>query len=330
MKAIAFATYGSADALTMMDLPVPALSPSTVRVRIAAAGINPADWRIRSGQFRFARLRMPFVPGSDIAGVVDALGEGTTQFKVGDRVYGMTAVFEAGGYAEFATVAANALAPAPRNLSLAQAAAVPLAGLTAHQALLSEANLQSGQRLLIYGASGGVGTFAIQIAKAIGAHVTAACSTRNIEFVHGLGADTVLDYTRDNLFSARDPYHVIFDAVAKVNFTRWRNVLEPDGTVVSLNPVIGNIPGIVVRMFGINRLRSFLVKPDGARLAQLTTMIEAGNVKPVIDRVFPLADVAEAHRYSETERARGKLVLTRENTLVDADLRMVSGQRGVV
>lgn len=317
MQAVGFRRYGSADVLERLQIARPTLSDNAVLVRVAAAGVNPADWRFRSGQLRFAiRLKLPFVCGSDVAGIVEAVGPGVTRFLPGDAVYAMLPTTLGGGYAEYATAAEDHVAPMPGNLSFAEAAAVPLAALTALQALRDKAGLRPGDQLFVNGASGGVGTFAIQIAKVLGAHVTAICSGRNADFVRQLGADEVIDYTQQDITAGQPRYNVIFDAVNALSFRQCRRVLQPNGVMVTVNPMSETLsPGWLARLRGGRRLRSVLVEPSGADLHTLTAWLEAGKVRPVIDRTYPLADVAEAHRYSETQRARGKIVL-----LVDQDL----------
>jgi NADPH:quinone reductase-like Zn-dependent oxidoreductase len=271
-----------------------------VRIKVAAAGVNPADWRLRSGQFRIAmRLRLPFVPGSDIAGVVEAVGAEVHQFRPGDPVYAMTPAAQGGGYAERAIVAAEQVARAPQGISFAEAAGTPLVALTALQALRDKAQLRAGQRLLVYGASGGVGSFAVQIGKAMGAEVTAATSGRNRELVRGLSADEVLDYTRDDVAAARERYDVIFDAVNVLSFGKMRPALRPGGVMVSVNPIIEQLsPAWLARFRGGRRLRSLFVQPSSTDLAQLAQWIAAGQVRAVLDRTYPLAEAAAAHMYS--------------------------------
>lgn len=311
MQAIGFKRYGAADALELLELPRPTVAPDSVLIRVAAAGINPADWRFRSGQFRFAmRLKLPFVPGSDVAGVVEAIGSAVTRFQPGDAVYAMLPTSRGGGYAEFAAVAERNVAPMPRNLSFAEAAAAPLTALTALQALRDKAGLQVGAHLLIYGASGGVGTFAVQIAKAMSAHVTAACSGRNAALAREIGADEVIDYTQQDVTAGEPRYDVIFDAVNVLSFRRARRVLRPNGTLVTVNPLTGNLsPAWLARFRGGRRIRSLFVQPSGDDLRALNDWFEAGQLRPVIEQRFALAEARAAQQRSETGRVRGKLVL---------------------
>jgi NADPH:quinone reductase-like Zn-dependent oxidoreductase len=317
MQAIGFRRYGPPEVLEPLEVPVPTLASDTVLIHVAAAGVNPADWRFRSGQFRFAvRLKLPFVPGSDVAGVVVAIGPAVTRFRPGDAVYAMLPTAAGGGYAQYAAVAERNVAYIPPNVSFVEAAAVPLVGLTALQALRDQANLQPGAHLLINGASGGVGSFAVQIAKAMGAQVTAACSGRNADLVRSLGADDVRDYTRDDITTGNTLYNTIFDTVPAHPFRRWRRVLCPGGTLVTVNPLIGKIPPAwLAHIRGGRRIKSLFVQPSGADLETLSTWIAADQIRPVIDQCYPLADAIAAQRRSETKRVRGKLVL-----LVDEQL----------
>lgn len=317
MPAIAFTQYGPADVLRPLTLPMPTLPPDGVLVRVAAAGVNPADWRLRSGQFKRAiRLKLPFIPGSDIAGVVAEVGPAVTRFRPGDAVYAMLPVATGGGYAAYVAIPERDLAPAPANLTLAEASAIPLAALTALQALRDQARLRAGEHALIYGASGGVGTFAIQIAKALGAQVTAVCSGRNVALVRELGADAVRDYTQEPITAGPARYDLVFDAVNGHSYRAWRRTLARGGRLVTVNPLLG-YP--VFRWLG-GQLAGYpvsglLVRPSGADLEDLAAFCAAGTVRPVIERAFPLAEASAAHEHSATERTRGKLVL-----VVDPDL----------
>ncbi|MCU0493803.1 MAG: NAD(P)-dependent alcohol dehydrogenase [Chloroflexaceae bacterium] len=311
MQAIGFRRYGPADVLEPLTLPRPALAPDAVLVHVAAAGVNPADWRLRDGQFkRVMRLQLPFIPGSDIAGVVSAVGSAVTRFQPGDRVYAMLPLAQGGGYAEYATVPEQQLAAAPATITLAEAAAMPLAGLTALQALRDRARLRSGEHVLIYGASGGVGTFAVQIAKAFGARVTAVCSGRNATLVRGLGADAVRDYTQEDVAAGAERYDLVFDTVYRHKFRAWKGALTQQGRLVTVNPLLenGTIGWLAERIAGYP-VTGLVVRPGGADLAELAKLISTGQVRPVIERTFTLAEASLAQQHSATERTRGKLVL---------------------
>ncbi len=252
MQAISFRRYGPPEVLERVQVERPGITPDAVLLRVAAAGVNPADTYLRGGRFHFLmRSRLPIVPGADIAGVVESVGSAVTLVRPGDAVYAMLPPLPGGAYAEYAVVAERHVARAPHCISLAQAAAVPLAGLTALQALRDKAKLEPGQRLLINGASGGVGSFAVQIAKAMGARVTAACSGRNADLVGRLGADEVMDYTQEDVTAAGAGYDVIFDAANAHAFRQWRRTLRPGGVLVTVNPAPWNYAlGRLARLTG--------------------------------------------------------------------------------
>lgn len=310
MQARGFRHYGSADVLEQLTLPRPTLKPDSVLIRVAAAGVNPADWRIRAGQFRLLmRSALPFVPGSDVAGVVAEVGAAVGRVQPGDAVYAMTPSTSGGGYAQYVAVAEQAVALMPANVSFAQAAATPLAALTALQALRDKAALKAGHHVLINGASGGVGTFALQIAKAMGAKVTAVASGANRELVLGLGADTFIDYTSEEISAGPQRFDVVFDAMNTFAWRKAGRVLRRDGTFVSVNPALG-LPVFrwLARLGGWN-LAAVVVQPRGADLETLNRWLASGSVRPVIERCYSLDEAAQAQLHSETGRVRGKLVL---------------------
>jgi NADPH:quinone reductase-like Zn-dependent oxidoreductase len=316
IKAVGFYTYGSAEVLQEVTIERPMVTPNSVLIRVVAAGVNPADWQIRSGQFKlFMRPTLPSIPGADVAGLVEEVGANVTTVCPGDPVYALLPTLNGGGYAEYALADATAVAHIPPQLTFAQAAAVPLTALTALQALRDKAHLQPGAQILIYGASGGVGTFAVQIAKAYGARITATCSTRNIELVQSLGADKVIDYTKEKVTTEPAHYDVVFDAVNHFPFWRGMKVLRPGGLLVSVNPVLANP---VTRMIaGVRRrsVQSLMVQANGADLATLQPWFATGQIRPVIDECYPLMRAAAAHGHSQTERVRGKLVLVVDEQL---------------
>ncbi len=321
MVAAGFWSYGPAEVLGPLEVERPEIGPDRVLVRVAASGVNPADWLLRSGRLRFvARSRLPFVPGADVAGVVEEVGRAVTRFRAGDAIYAMLPSVAGGGYAEYAAVAEGAVALAPPNLSLAEAAAVPLAALTALQALRDKAGLRAGNHVLINGASGGVGTFAVQIAKVMGARVTAASSGRNAGLVRGLGADEVIDYTRQDVTAGDIGYDVVLDAVNVLPVRRASRALRKGGAFVTVNPLIGMLsPGWLARFRGGRRVESVFVQPGGADLETIGAWISSGKVRPVVDRTYSLSETAEAHRYSESRRARGMLVLVVDERLAAAE-----------
>lgn len=320
MHAVGFRRYGSPEVLEALDVVQPSLTPTSVLIRVVAAGVNPSDPLFRSGELRFfIRLKMPFVPGLDIAGVVEQVGSAVTHFRPGDAVYAMLPNTTMGGYAEYAAVDEKSVAPLPSHLTFGEAAAVPCAALTALQALRDFVSITSGTKVLINGASGGVGSFGVQIAKALGAHVTAVCSTRNIDFVRGLGADDVVDYSQTDVTAVKSRYEVVFDAVGLYPFAKWKTLLNRRGTLVTVNPIIGNpLQKFLTRFDREGRqLKSLFVEPKGSDLESLNVWIESGTVRPFIDQCYPLSQAAEAHRYSETKRVRGKLVLILDEELAN-------------
>lgn len=312
MRAVTFLAYGSPDVLRVAEVPTPTLTPDGVLIRVEAAGVNPADDAIRGGALRaFARLKFPFIPGADVAGVAVAVGAQVTTIQPGDRVYAMLSNLAGGGCAEYAVAPAAFVARLPPTLSMTAAAGVPLAALTALQGLRDLLQIRAGESLLINGASGGVGSFAVQIAKAMGARVTAVVSTRNLEFARELGADVVIDYSEGEVINRAERYARIFDAVGVYPFSAWRRVLTAEGVVLTVNPLFGNpIAKLIARLRGKQRLASFLVAPSGSDLAQISAWIEAGSVRPFIERTYSLDQTADAHRAISSKRTRGKLVIT--------------------
>src|SRR4051794_37134884 len=326
MKAIVQHEYGSPDTLRLEDVDRPDAGPGQVLVRVRAASVNAADWHVMRGDPKLARLQLgvrrpkALVRGRDFAGEVAEVGAGVTHVGPGDEVFGETGMAD-GAFAEYVRAPAGQVASKPAGLTFEQAAAVPLAGCTALQALRDVARVQPGQRLLVNGASGGVGTFAVQIGKALGAHVTAVCSTRNAELVRSLGADDVVDSTAEDVVPARQRFDVILDLVGNRRLRELRRVLTERGTLVLsgggvfdggslVGPmaliISGGLVGRVVRQ----KIRPFTATPTTERLTALARLAESGQVRPVIDRTYALADVPAAVRYLESEHARAKVVVT--------------------
>jgi NADPH:quinone reductase-like Zn-dependent oxidoreductase len=326
MKAIVQHEYGSPDTLRLEDVDRPDAGPAHVLVRVRAASVNAADWHVMRGDPKLARLqfgvRRPKAPvrGRDFAGEVAEAGAGVTHVGPGDEVFGETGMAD-GAFAEYVRAPAGQVAPKPAGLTFEQAAAVPLAGCTALQALRDVARVQPGQRLLVNGASGGVGTFAVQIGKALGAHVTAVCSTRNAELVRSLGADDVVDYTAQDVVSAHQRFDVVLDLVGNRSLRELRRVLTDRGTLVLsggggfdggslVGPMALIISGGLVGRVARQRIRPFTATPTTERLTALARLTESGQVRPVIDRTYALADVPAAVRYLESEHAPAKVVVT--------------------
>lgn len=309
MSAIGIVRYGGPEVLSELRLPVPSIGPGQVLVRVEAAAVNPADAAIRSGQFRFfIRRPLPLVVGSDIAGTVHDLGYGATRFAVGDAVHGLLPLLSTGGYAQYAVIDESALAPVPGRLSMPEAAAVPLAALTALQALVDRGAVGAGRRVLITGASGGVGTFAVQMATALGAHVLTLTSGRNLELVSRLGARETYDYDAPDVLDRVGRVDVILDCARSLGHRHRMRLLTRGGTYISVVPFANPI-AIVQAAAGGYRFRWVKVEPDGAALARIDEWIEQGHLRPVIERVIAPEQVRSAHEHIESRRTRGKIVL---------------------
>lgn len=319
MRAIVQRAYGATDVLDLHDITKPSPGPHDVLVAVHAASVNRADWLVTTGRPSILRvvlgLRRPRVPvrGRDLAGTVVTVGGAVTGFGPGDEVYAETTT---GSFAEYACVPERLLAPKPTNLTFEQAAAVPLAAVTALQGLRDVGQVQPGQAVLINGASGGVGTFAVQIAKTLGADVTGVCSTRNVELVRSLGADRVIDYTRED-FTRGPRYDVILDLAGQHPLSACRAALTRTGTLVLASgnggPVLGPIGGYITALalspFVPQRLRVLAAKPSRRDLEALTAFIEAGQVTPVIEQTYALADTAKALRHHAEQHVRSKIVI---------------------
>lgn len=320
MRAIVQDTYGSAEVLRVAEVPRPGVTEHEVLVRVRAAGLDRGTEHLMTGKpyvmrlgFGVRRPKNP-VPGRDVAGTVAAVGSTVTRFAVGDEVYGIAP----GSFAEYAVGREDKLARKPVNLSFAQAAVVPISAGTALQALVDAGRVQAGQSVLVLGASGGVGSYAVQLAKAFGAEVTGACSTAKLDLVASLGADHVLDYTREDFANGTRRYDLILDVGGNPSVRRLRRALAPRGTVVfvggenagSLTGMSRQLGGAVVSLFVRERLTLFLAKERASDLEQLTELIEAGNVTPRLDRSYPLEEAPEAMRRLESGKVRGKVAIT--------------------
>ena len=321
MRAIAHRCYGGPEVLALERLAKPVPADDEVLVRVHAAGANPLDWHYLRGTPYVMRTSSGIgAPhgaqrGVDFAGTVEAVGARVTRFAPGDRVFGG----RTGAFADYLVVReSRAIARMPRNASFVEAAAVPVSALTALQALRDQGRVVPGQRVLINGASGGVGTFAVQIAKSLGAEVTGVCSTRNVELVRSLGADHVVDYTRADVTAAGARYDVIVDMVGNHGLLRLRRALLPGGRLVIvggpdgnwIGPLAAPLKAMFLSPFVDETMKMFMAELLASDLEAVRELIEQGQVKSVIDRTFPLEQTAEAIRYLETGRARGKVVVT--------------------
>jgi NADPH:quinone reductase-like Zn-dependent oxidoreductase len=312
MKAIVYERYGSPDVLELRDVEKPTVTDDGVLVRIRAASANPYDWHFMRGKPLFARAMFGwFRPkshafGADLAGEVEAVGKDATRFRPGDSVFGEGA----GAFAEYACVPERWLARKPANLTFEQAAAVPMAAITAMQGLRDSGKIQAGQKVLILGASGGVGTFAVQITKSFGAEVTGVCSTKNVEMVRSIGADHVVDYTREDFTRSGARYDLLLDTIGNRSLRECRRVLGPKAVYVHVGGRMARVLALpIVSPFASQNLVQLIAKRNAADLEILKGLIEAGKITPVIDRTYPLSEVPEAIRYLETGHARGKIVI---------------------
>ena len=324
MKAIVYHRYGSPDVLKCEEIEKPTAEDDEVLIRVRAASVNPADWHLMEGKPPFARLlfglRKPKITrlGVDVAGQVEAVGKDVTQFKPGDEVFGACR----GAFAEYACTSESSLVTKPNNVTFEQAGSVAVAGLTALQGLRNKGQIQPGQKVLINGAAGGVGTFAVQIAKSFGAEVTGVCSTRNAEMIRSIGADQVIDYTQEDFTKSGQRYDLIFDLVANHSLSALRRVLNPKGIYVGagIGPG-GSMIGFLARAaltapvlsrFVSQKFVIFITKITKEDLTFMRDLMESRKVTPVIERRYRLNEVSEAMRYLATGHARAKLVITLE------------------
>lgn len=314
MKAVLFKKYGGIEVLKYETIDVPIVTENQVLIRVKYASVNPVDWKVRNGIARvltgLMKPKSKFqILGGDIAGEIEAVGAAVSRFKKGDAVCAILGGIPGGGYAEQVAVEASQVALMPKSLDFKAAAALPLTGLTAFQALIM-ANIRANQNVLVNGASGGVGIFALQIAKAKGATVTAVCSERNADFVRTLGADKVMDYNKEDFTKASEKYDIVYDAVGKSSLGKCKSILSKSGVYITTMPeLISLIQSKLLPFFSARRVIPIMTKPSGEDLAELSILVDKFKMEIPIDREFSLKDVAKAHEYSQSERVRGKLVL---------------------
>ncbi|WP_427135516.1 NADP-dependent oxidoreductase [Pseudarthrobacter sp. S9] len=332
MRAYVLTRYGGAAAMEFRDVPEPQPGPGEVRIKVAAAGLNPVDYKIREGALRpINRLRLPVIAGCECAGTVDAVGPGEGRFAVGDRVFAQVDRIRLGAFAEFACVRQELVAAMPASLGFAEAAGLPLAGLTALQALRDELAVRPGTRLFISGGAGGVGTLAIQLAKHLGVEVTTTASPRGEALVRRLGADRVVDYTREDFAEVLKDFDAVLDLIGGATLKESFRILRPGGRVVSIAGVpeplsakkdLGS-PRWVAAVFwamslGIRRrarkaeatYRYLFMNPSGDDLRVLASLVDGGQLEPILDSTFPFERIAEAFAALERGRAKGKIVVT--------------------
>ena len=322
MRAIVQDAYGSTDVLRLAEIDKPDIAANEVLVKVRAAGLDRGTWHLLTGRpylmrligFGFRRPKNP-VPGLDVAGVVVAVGAEVTRFQAGDEVFGIAR----GSFAEYAAAREDKLAHKPTNLSFEQAAVVPISASTALQGLRDAGRVEAGQKVLVIGASGGVGTYAVQLAKAFGAEVTGVCSTAKVDLVRSIGADHVIDYTRENFADGSQRYDLILDIGGNSRLSRLRRALTPTGTLVIVGGEEGGkltggfertLRAPVLSLFVRQRLTMLTNKEHHTYLEALRPLIEAGQVTPAVDKTYPLAEVPDAMRHLEAGHARGKIAIT--------------------
>jgi NADPH:quinone reductase-like Zn-dependent oxidoreductase len=311
MKAVVIDRYGGNEVIEIRDVPCPLPGRHDVLIRVRAASVNPLDWKIRYGKLKlFAGHNFPKILGSECAGEVFETGKEVTRFKKGDQVIGFSNIRRLSAFAEYACTKEETTFSKPRNITFEQASTIPIAGLTALQSLRDLGHVTPGNNVLINGASGGVGMFAVQIGKIFGAKVIAVCSAPNADLVKGLGADRVIDYRQSDFTKSGELYDIIFDAVSTCSPGECKAVLTPKGTYVNTLPAFSIVlnrylTGLLMK----RKLKTVMVRPNISDMEWMKTHIEAGKIRIVIDRVYPMEQIKEALAYSETGKARGKIVL---------------------
>src|SRR5713101_4420530 len=307
MKAIVMHNYGGPDVLKFEDVPRPEPKESEILVRVVATGVNPVDGMVRAGMFaKYAKTPFPMMPGYDIAGIVEKTGTKIAKFKKGDSIYAYISLKDGGGYAAYAVATEGEASPKPKSLTYVEAAAVPVVALTAWQALVDTAKLKAGQTVLIHGGSGGVGSFAIQIAKARGAKVIATASTPNQDLLKQLGADVAIDYTKQKFEDVAKDVDVVLDCVGKDTLARSYGIVKKGGIIVSL---VAQPDQAELDKHGI-RGAPLSVEPNSDELAEITKLIDERKIKVIVSQTLPLAEAAKAQAQADTHHTRGKIVLT--------------------
>jgi NADPH:quinone reductase-like Zn-dependent oxidoreductase len=301
MKAIRIHEFGGPEVLKYEDVPEPKPGQGEIRIRVIAAGVNPMDWKVRRGGMN---LPLPMIIGIDVAGIIDSLGPNVNAFRRGDQVFAKISLGQ-GGYAEYTVTNASQAALKPKSIGFVEAAAIPTAGLAAWQSLFDIAGLEKGQSVLIHGAAGGVGSFAVQFAKWKGARVIGTASSSNAEFLKSIGADAVIDYKAERFEDVVHDADVVLDTIGGDTFKRSWSVLKPGGFLVT---TVANVPEGAAEAHGV-RAKGLMTKPDGGELAQIIKIIDERHIRPVVTTVLPLADARKAQEMSESRHTRGKIVL---------------------
>ncbi|MBM3272979.1 NAD(P)-dependent alcohol dehydrogenase [Candidatus Kaiserbacteria bacterium] len=312
MQAMQYIAYGGPEKLRLAEIPEPVPAAGQIRVRVRATSINPIDWKLHSGMLRWVKpLRFPSTPCFDFAGVVEQTGPDTHRFSVGDQVFGMLPIGGLGAAAECLVVAEQYACRVPAGLSLETMAGLPLAGMTALQALRDQGRLEPEQSVLIIGAAGGVGHYAVQIGRLLGGRITAICGPGNLEFCQDLGAEAVLDYTQPGMKPPAAAFDLILDCAGHEGFGRWRDSLKPRGRFVTLLPALSlAFHALPARLFKGQRLSVTFVKPRAEDLHWLAEQVQAQGLRTIVEQVFPLVELPAAMAKSRLGHARGKIVVT--------------------
>jgi len=311
MKAALIEQYGGPEVIKIAEIDRPVPGPGELLIKVFATSVNPVDWKIRKGNLKMIiSKKFPKILGIEFAGTVEEVGENVTGFIKGQRVFAGSG-YEGGGYAEYAVAQAGRTILIPDNVSFEEASTMAVAGMTALQGLRNKGRIKPGMDVIVNGASGGVGTYAIQIAKVMGAKVPAVCSAKNFDLVKSLGADVIIDYKETDFTKLPKKYNIIFDAVGYRTFWQTRNVLKKKGIYVNISPSIPlYITSLITRLNPGKKSKGFMLNPDMNDLREVMQMISDKKIRVIIDKVFPLEKLAEAHLYSETERAKGKIVIS--------------------
>ncbi|CAN5360863.1 NADP-dependent oxidoreductase [soil metagenome] len=306
MKAIRIHSYGGPEVLKFEEAPLPVPAKDEVLVKVHAAGVNPIDWKIRAGKMKNnIPVRFPLIPGWDVSGEVEEVGSSVLNFKKGDEVYGKPDLAKDGSYAEYIVVKAKEVSTKPKSIGHDKSAGIPLAGQTAWEALFTHGKLEKDQRVLIHGAAGGVGTYAVQLAKWKGAYVIATASEQNVDFVYSLGADEVIDYTTEDFASEVKEVDLVLDVVGGATQSKSLNLLKRGGKLVTtVKPEFEEL----AKKQGVE-LISFMMTSSPSVLQHITDLVDSGKIKPIINKVFPLKEAAAAQKFNEKEHQRGKVIL---------------------
>ena len=314
MKAIVTSKYGSVDVLNVAEVEKPEIGDKEILIRIRACSVNPIDWKIRSGQMKMVSgSKPPKILGGDFSGTVDAIGKEIKEFNRGDEVWGHINAFKGGAYAEYVKATVGNLCLKPHNFDFVQAAAIPLAGLTAYQSLVNLGKVKANSEVLINGCTGGVGSVAVQVAKFLGCKVTAVCSTKNIEYAKSIGVDVIIDYTQEDVLNLSKKFDSVYDFVGNLSFSASKCIIKEGGTFVTAIPTVSMLMfGGVLNYFRSKKCKGILVKSSRVDLKALQGMAESEALKATVEKVFPLEQVRQAHIASESGRVVGKVVMTLE------------------